>query len=121
MPGRAAVTRQRPPGARDPECIVRRVDEAGYLAGNPLARRRRAPTQARITRYLSHDLWETVKDTVAAMPTETARERLHAARCRWVLTVLYLGGLRAAEWTATTMGAFFCRRDAEGSSVGGWR
>jgi len=37
------------------------LTEAGYLAGNPLAlvRRRRAPTQARITRYLSHDLWET--------------------------------------------------------------
>ncbi|AQV94099.1 integrase [Cupriavidus necator] len=92
------------------------LTEAGYLAGNPLAlaRRRRAPTQARITRYLSHDLWETVKDTVAAMPTETARERLHAARCRWVLTVLYLGGLRASELTATTMGAFFCRRDIQG-------
>ncbi|QQX89720.1 tyrosine-type recombinase/integrase (plasmid) [Cupriavidus necator] len=92
------------------------LTEAGYLAGNPLAlaRRRRAPTQARITRYLSHDLWETVKDTVAAMPTETARERLHAARCRWVLTVLYLGGLRASELTATTMGAFFCRRDVQG-------
>lgn len=92
------------------------LTEAGYLAGNPLAlaRRRRAPTKARITRYLSHDLWETVKDTVAAMPTEMARERLHAARCRWVLTVLYLGGLRASELTTTTMGAFFCRRDAQG-------
>ncbi|RDJ97667.1 tyrosine-type recombinase/integrase [Cupriavidus lacunae] len=92
------------------------LTEAGYLAGNPLAlaRRRRAPAKARITRYLSHDLWETVKDTVAAMPTDTARERLHAARCRWVLTVLYLGGLRASELTATTMGAFFCRRDAQG-------
>ncbi|MBP0630395.1 MULTISPECIES: tyrosine-type recombinase/integrase [unclassified Cupriavidus] len=92
------------------------LTEAGYLAGNPLAlaRRRRAPTQPRITRYLSHELWETVKDTVEAMPTETARERLHAARCRWLLSVLYLGGLRAAEVTGTTMGAFFCRRDAQG-------
>ncbi|WP_367395157.1 tyrosine-type recombinase/integrase [Cupriavidus sp. Agwp_2] len=92
------------------------LTEAGYLAGNPLAlaRRRRAPAKARITRYLSHELWETVKDTVAAMPTDTARERLHAARCRWVLTVLYLGGLRASELTGTPMGAFFCRRDAQG-------
>ncbi|MBP0639894.1 tyrosine-type recombinase/integrase [Cupriavidus sp. AcVe19-6a] len=92
------------------------LTEAGYLAGNPLAlaRRRRAPTQPRITRYLSHDLWETVKDTVEAMPTETVRERLHAVRCRWLLTVLYLGGLRAAEVTGTAMGAFFCRRDAQG-------
>jgi integrase len=92
------------------------LTDAGYLAGNPLAlaRRRRAPTKPRITRYLSHDLWDAVKDTVAAMPTETARERLHAARCRWLLTVLYLGGLRAAEVTGTAMGAFFCRRDAQG-------
>ncbi|GLC96405.1 hypothetical protein Tamer19_58140 [Cupriavidus sp. TA19] len=53
------------------------------------------------------------------MPTETARERLHTARCRWVLTVRYLGGLRASELTATTMGAFFCRRDAQ--DVVRWR
>ncbi|MBP0630547.1 tyrosine-type recombinase/integrase [Cupriavidus sp. AcVe19-1a] len=96
------------------------LTEAGYLAGNPLAlaRRRRAPTQPRITRYLSHELWDAVKDAVAAMPgttdTATARERLHAARCRWLLSVLYLGGLRAAEVTGTAMGAFFCRRDAQG-------
>ena len=31
------------------------------------------------------------------MPTHIARARLHAARCRCVLTVLYLGGLRPAE------------------------
>ncbi|SPK77233.1 Integrase/recombinase (plasmid) [Cupriavidus taiwanensis] len=92
------------------------LTEAGYLADNPLAlaRRRRAPAKARITRYLSHELWETVKDAVATMPTDTARACLHAARCRWVLTVLYLGGLRASELTATTMGAVFCRRDAQG-------
>ncbi|WP_427309101.1 tyrosine-type recombinase/integrase [Cupriavidus sp. H39] len=92
------------------------LTEAGYLAGNPLAlaRRRRAPTQPRITRYLSHELWATVKETVEAMPVGTERERLHAARCRWVLTALYLGGLRAAEVTGTHMGAFFCRRDASG-------
>ncbi|KJK22968.1 integrase [Burkholderiaceae bacterium 16] len=96
------------------------LTEAGYLAGNPLAlaRRRRAPSRPRITRYLSHELWATVKETVEAMPVGTERERLHAARCRWVLTVLYLGGLRAAEVTGTPMGAFFCRRD--GSGVERW-
>ncbi|KAI3603394.1 DUF3701 domain (plasmid) [Cupriavidus necator H850] len=85
------------------------LTEAGYLAGNPLAlaRRRRAPTRPRITRYLSHDLWNAVKATIEAMPAATERERLHAARCRWLLTVLYLGGLRAAEVTGTAMGAFF--------------
>ncbi|ODV43858.1 integrase [Cupriavidus sp. UYMMa02A] len=92
------------------------LTEAGYLAGNPLslARRRRGPAKARVTRYLSHALWDAVKEAVEAMPTDTDRERLHAARCRWLCTVLYLGGLRAAEVAGTTMGAFFCRRDARG-------
>jgi len=89
---------------------------AGYLAGNPLslARSRRSPPKPRITRYLSHDMWQAVKDATDAMPVETERDRLHAARCRWLLTVLYLGGLRAAEVASTRMGAFFCRRDSQG-------
>jgi len=92
------------------------LTEAGYLAGNPLAlaRRRRAPSRPRITRYLSHELWAAVKAAIEAMPVATERERLHAARCRWLCTVLYLGGLRASEVTGTAMGAFFCRRDAKG-------
>lgn len=89
---------------------------AGYLAGNPLslARSRRSLPKPRITRYLSHDMWQAVKDATDAMPVETERDRLHAARCRWLLTVLYLGGLRAAEVASTRMGAFFCRRDSQG-------
>ncbi|MGT2455426.1 tyrosine-type recombinase/integrase [Cupriavidus basilensis] len=94
--------------------------DAGYLAGNPLslARSRRGAAKPRITRYLSHELWQAVKDTIEAMPgaaeSATERERLHAARCRWLLSVLYLGGLRAAEVAETRMGAFFCRRDSQG-------
>jgi integrase len=57
-----------------------------------------------------------------AMPgandSATERDRLHAARCRWLFTVLYLGGLRAAEVAETRMGAFFCRRDRDG--MGRW-
>ncbi len=92
------------------------LTQAGYLGGNPLslARRRRGPAKARITRYLSHALWDAVKEAIEAMPTDTDRERLHAARCRWLFTVLYLGGLRAAEVAGTTMGAFFGRRDTQG-------
>ncbi|MBB1629933.1 tyrosine-type recombinase/integrase [Cupriavidus sp. UME77] len=90
--------------------------DAGYLAGNPLslARSRRSLPKPRITRYLSHDMWQAVKDATDAMPVETERDRLHAARCRWLLTVLYLGGLRAAEAASMRMGAFFCRRDSQG-------
>ncbi len=90
--------------------------DAGYLAGNPLslARSRRRAPKPRITRYLSHDMWQAVKDVIDAMPAGTVRDRLHAARCRWLLTVLHLGGLRAAEVASTRMGAFFCRRDNQG-------
>lgn len=42
-----------------------------------------------------------------SLPDWTERDRLHAARCRWLLTVLYLGGLRAAEVASTRMCAFF--------------
>ncbi len=79
---------------------------------------RRGAAKPRITRYLSHDMWQAVKDAIDAMPgtseRATERELLHAARCRWLLTVLYLGGLRAAEVASTRMGAFFCRRDSQG-------
>ncbi|WP_042591448.1 tyrosine-type recombinase/integrase [Ralstonia solanacearum] len=91
--------------------------DAGYLAGNPLSltRRRGAKAAPRVTRYLSHELWEEVKETIEALPTHTERDRLHAARCRWLFTVLYLAGLRAAEIASTPMGAVFRRRDAAGA------
>lgn len=90
--------------------------EAGYLAGNPLSLARRRGTKAppRVTRYLTHDLWDTVRATIETMPVTTERDRLHAARCRWLFSVLYLAGLRAAEIASTPMGAVFCRRDATG-------
>ena len=52
---------------------------------------------------------------IEALPTSTDRKRLHAARCRWLCTALYLGGLRAAEVPGSTMGAFFSRRDVQGT------
>jgi hypothetical protein len=40
--------------------------DAGYLAGNPLslARNRRGQSKPRVTRYLSHEMWREVKDTI---------------------------------------------------------
>ena len=90
--------------------------QAGYLAGNPLSlsrqRARKAPP--RITRYLEPELWQAVKSYIESMPSETARERFHYARVRWLFTLLYLGGLRITEVSANTMGQFFSRRDAAG-------
>lgn len=56
------------------------LTEAGYLAGNPLALARRGapPTRPRITRYLSHDLWNAVRAEIEAMPVAAERERITA-------------------------------------------
>lgn len=90
---------------------------AGYLAGNPLSlsrqRSRRAPP--RITRYLERELWEDVKAYVESLPRESERQRERHSRARWLLTLLYLGGLRISEVGTNTMGDFFARRDGAGA------
>jgi len=92
------------------------LTDACYLSANPLslARRRRAQVKPRITRYLSYNMWMAVKETIESMPVDTDRNRRHAARCRWLYSVFYIGALRAAEVTGSTMGAFFSRMDVEG-------
>ncbi|ALP68659.1 tyrosine-type recombinase/integrase [Paraburkholderia caribensis] len=91
--------------------------QAGYLAGSPLAlsRQRTRKVAPRITRYLEPALWQEVKDAIASMPQDTARERARYHRARWLFTLLYLGGLRIAEVSGNTMGQFFVRRDADGA------
>ncbi|WP_321817159.1 MULTISPECIES: tyrosine-type recombinase/integrase [unclassified Paraburkholderia] len=89
---------------------------AGYLAGNPLSLSRQRARRAapRITRYLERELWDEVKAYVDSLPLETARQREHHGRTRWLLTLLYLGGLRISEVGTNTMGDFFVRRDNSG-------
>lgn len=89
---------------------------AGYLAGNPLSLSRQRARRAapRITRYLERELWDDVKAYVDSLPRESAREREHHGRTRWLLTLLYLGGLRISEVGTNTMGDFFARRDGAG-------
>ena len=91
--------------------------EARYLRGNPLAlsrRRRTQRTPSRVTRFLPMAHWVEVKRTVEALPMDTARQRAHAARTRWLLTLLYIGGLRVSEVCAGTMGGFFSRLSQDG-------
>ncbi|QBR02600.1 tyrosine-type recombinase/integrase [Paraburkholderia pallida] len=90
---------------------------AGYLAGNPLSlsRQRSRRAQPRITRYLERELWEDVKAYVESLPRESERQRERHARTRWLLTLLYLGGLRISEVGTNTMGDFFARRDGAGA------
>jgi integrase len=97
--------------------------QAGYLAGNPLSlsRQRACKIPPRITRYLEPELWQEVKAYIGSMPCETARERFHHARVRWLFTLLYLGGLRITEVSANTMGQFSVAATQPGVIAGGSR
>ena len=90
--------------------------EAGYLAGNPLAlsRRKRRLSAPRVSRFLPMEQWEVVKSAVQALPTVPERARQHASRSRWLVSLLYIGGLRVSEICAATMGAFFSQRASDG-------
>jgi integrase/recombinase XerD len=89
---------------------------AGYLAGNPLSlsRQRQRRAKPQVTRFLDEELWQEVKAMIAAMPQETDRDREHYFRVRWLISMLYVCGLRISEVVQNTMGGFFCRRDKEG-------
>jgi site-specific recombinase XerD len=90
--------------------------EAGHLAGNPLAlsRRKRRQAAPRVSRVLPEEHWNLVKAAIEAMPVSSERERLHASRCRWLFSLLYIGGLRVSEICDGSMSGFFSRRGADG-------
>ena len=90
--------------------------QAGYLAGNPLSlsRQRQARSAPRVIRFLEEDLWAEVRQTIAAMPQQTTREQATYARARWLLSLLYLCGLRISEIVDNAMGDFFARADKSG-------
>lgn len=91
---------------------------AGYLAGNPLAlsRQRARRGAGRIVRYLDDAVWGEVKHTIATLPLGTDRQREHAARARWLFSLLYLCGLRISEVGHCRMGDVFCRHDSDGEA-----
>ncbi len=90
--------------------------EAGYLAGNPLtlARRKRQQRAPSVTRFLPMAHWQELRQTIELLPTGSDRERAHAARSRWLLSLLYIGAMRVSEVCDGTMAGFFCRRGADG-------
>nr|WKF60888.1 Tyrosine recombinase XerD [Paraburkholderia busanensis] len=87
---------------------------AGYLAGNPLALRRRTGAAARraqrVERYLDHALWEDVLASIEQWPRITAREQQHYERSRWLIRLLYHTGLRVSEAANAKMADFYQRR-----------
>ncbi|MGY4829165.1 tyrosine-type recombinase/integrase [Sphaerotilaceae bacterium SBD11-9] len=90
--------------------------QAGYLAGNPLSlsRQRQSRSTPRVIRFLEEDLWAEVRRTIASMPQQTTREQATYARARWLLSMLYLCGLRISEIAGNRMGDFFPRADKDG-------
>jgi len=88
---------------------------AGYLAGNPLSlsRNRQRKAKPRVTRFLDEELWNEVKISIESMPRETNREREHYHRARWLISLLYVTGIRISEVAQNTMGGFFGRTDKD--------
>lgn len=88
---------------------------AGYLAGNPLSlsRNRQRKAKPRVTRFLDEDLWREVKVTIESMSKESHRDREHYHRSRWLISLLYITGIRISEVAENTMGGFFGRHDKE--------
>lgn len=75
---------------------------AGYLAGNPLALRRRRNKlsngrRTNVERYLDHALWQSVLNFIETLPNETPREQQHYERTRWLFRFIYGASLRASE------------------------
>ena len=88
---------------------------AGYLAGNPLALRRRKGRKAQgprpgQERYLDQALWGRLLAFIDTLPTGTIRERQHHERVRWLFRLLYGTGLRASEVAQARTGDLVQRR-----------
>jgi len=83
--------------------------KAGYLAGNPLAltrRRNRYQSMRQVERFLEHDQWQVLLDTVEALPRDSERDHQHYARTRYLVALLYLLGPRVSEVAGHTMSSF---------------
>jgi site-specific recombinase XerD len=85
---------------------------AGYLAANPWALRRRKvlKRQRTVERFLDHATWHAVLAAVEEWPQATKRELQHRERVRFVLRFLYHTGVRAAEASHAKVSDFVQRR-----------
>lgn len=88
--------------------------KAGYLAGNPLAlikrRRRDGNAKVGVERYLEHDEWLALLDTVERLPRETDKDIRQYERARFLLSLLYLLGPRVSEIANHGMNSFVAIR-----------
>lgn len=85
------------------------LQEAGYLAGNPLklAQRERKPQLQGNRRNLDEVCWQAVVDAIEAMPQDSHRERAAYERLRFLSAFMYSLAPRAGEMHSHVMGSFF--------------
>ncbi|MBS0455976.1 MAG: tyrosine-type recombinase/integrase [Proteobacteria bacterium] len=85
---------------------------AGYLAANPWALRRRKAKQRKrsVERFLDRGLWDEVLASVDRWPHAHQRDAQHLERVRFVLRFLYHTALRAAEAANARVNDFILRR-----------
>ena len=72
----------------------------GYLAGNPIRAARTRATRPRnqtVQRYLGQESWQFVLEHLESWPRATAREVAHYQRTKFLISFLYLTGLRRSE------------------------
>ncbi len=89
--------------------------EAGYLAGNPLALRRRRNRDKNhrrmsVERYLDQELWQFVLGFIETLPQASQRDCQHFERVRWLFRLLYGTALRVSEVAAAKSSDLVLRR-----------
>ena len=85
--------------------------KAGYLSGNPLALLKRrgrkgSPLQQNVERFLEHDQWQMLMETVETLERTTERQQQHYERTRFLVAILYLLSPRVNEVATHTMDSF---------------
>jgi integrase len=84
-------------------------DGGSYIRMNPWVLVRDAATgeeDDEIEEALTFEEWDAVQQTIENLPRETARDRAHYARTRWIFQLLYRAFLRREEASALLMGSF---------------
>lgn len=92
-------------------------DGDSYVRMNPWVLVRDAATgeeSDEIEEALTFEEWDAVQKTIEHLPRETARDRAHYARTRWIFQLLYRAFLRREEAASLQMGSFE-------NSPDGWR
>jgi integrase len=84
---------------------------AGFLLALRRGRRRRRTQELqRPERFLEEELWNFVLDSIELWPKNTARQRQHYERSRWIIRFLYSTALRASEAAGAKTSDFYRQR-----------